>query len=632
MKIINTTLAAAIALASYSSAHASDSAISEEVLVTATRTEQTLAETLAPVSVLTAEDIAALQAPDLPSLLQGVTGVDLIQRGGRGASTGTFIRGTNTGHLLVLVDGVRVGSATLGATALETLDPAAIERIELVRGPRSSLYGSDAIGGILQIFTRKASEPGTELGVAASYGSHNEQLVSANVGVKTERGNLRLVLSHHSTDGFDRTFEEANGNGDDDAYEASRLALSAGYQLSDSLTASANVQYQEGQADTDNVYCFIDCEPFARFANGSASVELVAQFTDGWKSALTLGISQDKSEQDDHISEAAVVNYGGRNRIETARQSASWQNDLQVADEQLLTFGVDYVNDSVDGKLEQRNYQPDWSYLVSFVGYDVEDRANLGLFGQYQARMGEHNLVVSARNDDNEQFGSANTGSLAYGYQVSERWTLLASAGTAFKAPTFNDLYWPNSGNPDLEPETATNIEVGAKFQQGGVMARVNVFENQIDDLIAWAPDASGNWLPSNVAEATILGAEAEFNAQLGDWRVGANYTWLDTEDKASGKALPHRANQLFNADVSRRFGDLTLALAVEARSKRYVDGANTQALAGYGLVNARLSWQLLPDLILEAKVNNLLDKDYVVVNNYRQDGVNGSVGARFSF
>ncbi|MBB3167184.1 TonB-dependent receptor domain-containing protein [Simiduia aestuariiviva] len=640
MTLIKSGFIASLAFAVHAHALAADAAgvdatteiETEEVLVTATRTAQPLTETLAPVSVLSADDIAALQAPDLPALLRGFTGVDIIQRGGRGANSSAFVRGTNAGHLLVLVDGVRVGSATLGIAALETLDPAAIERIELVRGPRSSLYGADAIGGILQIFTRKASEPGLTMGVAGSYGSHNEQHLRTTLGYKTERSHLRMVFSHNSTDGFDRSVDDSGLSGDDDGYSANRVALSAGHQLADALSLSANLQYQEGEADTDSAFCVIDCRPFARFANGSADLGLQAQLTDIWSSQLRLGFAQDKSEQDDHIRAAAIANWGGRNRIETERETASWQNDFALTEDQMLTLGVDYLNDKVDGQLENRIYAPDWSYSVEFVGYDVDDRASTGVFGQYQARVGEHDLVASARTEDNAQFGTANTGSLAYGYQLSDSWTLLASTGTAFKAPTFNDLYWPNAGNPDLQPETSTNVEVGARFARGNVQLAVNVFENKVDDLIAWAPTMSGNWQPSNVAKATILGAEVEFDAALGEWQLAANYTWLDAEDDASGKALPNRAAQLFNADISRRLGDLTLALAVEARSKRYADAANTLSLAGYGLLNARLAWNLSRELVLEAKVNNVLDKDYTLVQGFYQDGVNGSVGARYSF
>lgn len=609
-----------------------DAGQTEEVLVTATRTAAPVVEALAPVSVLTAADIAALQAPDLPSLLNGFTGVDLVQRGGRGANSSAFVRGTNSGHLLVLVDGVRVGSATLGTTALETLDPAAIERIELVRGPRSSLYGSDAVGGILQIFTRKAQAPGIEVDAGLSYGSHNEQQYRASLAYKNDRSDVRLVLSRYSTDGFDRTLNDSNGNGDDDAYEANNLALSAGHQINEALRLSANVQYQAGESDSDNGYCALDCEPYARFTNGSADLALLAQLNDLWLSTVRLGFAQDKSEQDDHIAAAAIQNYGGRNRIETERESASWQNDLALADNQLLTLGVDYVNDKVAGKLEERTYAPDWSYSVDFVGYDIDDRDSVGLFGQYQARWDAHSLALSGRNDDNAQFGSASTGSLAYGYAISPSWSLLASYGSAFKAPTFNDLYWPGAGNPDLQPETSINAELGARYQDDGLQLAFNVFENRIDDLIAWAPDASGSWLPSNVAKAKILGAEAELSAVLDEWQLSANATWLDAEDDATGKALPHRASQLLNADVSRQWGGVTLGLALEARGKRYADASNTVALSGYGLLNARLSWQLTPEMVLEANVKNLLDKSYTLVNGYRQDGVNGTVGARFSF
>ncbi|MDN3637344.1 TonB-dependent receptor [Simiduia curdlanivorans] len=612
-----TSLSAAIALTIVGVQAQAQDLQQEEMVVTATRTETPLAQTFAPVSVLTAAEIEQLQVRDVPELISRFTGVDMVQRGGRGANSSAFVRGTNSGHLLVLVDGVRVGSATLGSTALEFVDPAAIERIELVRGPRSSLYGSDAIGGIVQIFTRQAENDGASLAVNVGYGKHNEQQARLVAGWKDEATQLNLVASHISTDGFDRTVNTSNGNGDKDAYAADRLALNASQQLSQAWSLEASGQYQQGESDSDNGFCFVDCEPFATFTNYSADVGLKGQINQVWLTQLRAGLSQDESQQDDHIAGVAEINYGGNNRFNTERESASWQNDLALAEASLLSLGVDYYVEQV----ESNN-----------VVYAVDSRDNTGVFVQYQGRSGGHNLIAALRYDDNEQFGSKDTGSITYGFDLADGWSLMASYGSAFKAPSFNDLYYPFSGNAELKPESSRNLEAGIKFHQDGLLFAMNIFENDVSDLIAWAPDAGGNWYPFNVNDAEITGVEAEFAQNFDGWLLGVNYTALDAEDKATGKRLINRSDQLFNADLSRAFGGITLGLGFEARSARYADQANTQKLSGYGLVNLRAAWAISNNLVLEAKVNNLLDKDYTVVSGYYEDGINAFGSATYRF
>lgn len=589
----------------------------EEIVVTATRTEVPVTASLAPVTVMTAVDIEKLQVRDVPELVARFTGVDVVQRGGRGANSSAFIRGTNSGHLLVIVDGVRVGSATLGTSSLEYIDPAAIERIELVRGPRSSLYGSDAIGGILQIFTRKAEREGVTAAVKFGYGAHNEQQARASAGWKGEDSTVNIIASRTSTDGFDRTFATSNGNGDKDAYQANRLSLSASHAMAEDWLIDINGTYQEGESDTDNAYCFIDCRPYSTFENASIDMGLKAQLSANWVSQLRTGFAQDNTQQADHIRGVAEQMWGGTNRFETERNSLSWQNDLSVNDVGVVTLGADFYRDKVGS---------------NNVEYEIDSRDNSALFGQYQLRVDGHSWVAAARADDNEQFGRKSTGSITYGFDVSEGWNLIASYGTAFKAPSFNDLYWPFQGNAALAPESSRNLEVGAKYQEGALFFAVNAFENKVEDLIAWAPDALGDWYPFNVNEAEIQGLEAELKQDFDGWLLAVNYTVLDTEDKDTGNQLANRAEQLFNADISRVLGDFTLGLDVEARSSRFADAANTQKLAGYGVLNLRAAWAITRQLQVDAKIGNVLDKHYTVVENFREDGVNAYASVTYQF
>ncbi|AFV00038.1 TonB-dependent receptor domain-containing protein [Simiduia agarivorans] len=601
--------------------------VQDEIVVTATRTETPLSQTIAPVTVLTAEDIAALQVVDVPELINRFAGLDLVQSGGRGATASAFVRGTNSSHLLVLVDGVRIDSATLGASAIQYLDPASIERIELVRGPRSSLYGSDAIGGTLQIFTRKASNEGANLALNVGYGSHNEQRYRLAGGFKSDTANLNATLSHHTTDGYDRTLNESYGDADDDAYSVTSASVSGELSLTDATAVFASAQYQTGESDTDRLCndawgpCNPVSLPYTEFSNGILDAGIKSQVNDLWRAELRAGVAQDESENFDHVPGVAESVWGGTNTFTTERRHASWQNDLAVAEGQLVTLGLDYERESVDS---------------NNVAYDEDSRTTQAVFGQYQAQVGNHSFVLGARTDDSDQYGRKNTGNLSWGWAVDEAWTLVASAGTGFKAPSFNDLYWPFSGNPDLKPESSQNLEAGVKYRDGELYFAMNAFQNNIDDLIAWAPvdpsDPFSAWLPGNVNKAEIQGSELELQNRFGDVLVSANYTYLEPEDKATGNQLINRANQLFNLDVSRAFGPVTLGMVIEARSARYSDAANLNKVPGYGLLHARASWAVTEHFSLDARINNLLDKEYTVVRNFREDGINGFVSANVRF
>jgi len=566
------------------------------VVVTATRTAQTADETLASVTVITREDIERSQAQLVPEILRGVPGLTLSNSGGKGTVTSVFLRGTNSDHVLVLIDGIKVGSATSGTTAFQDLPLDQVERIEVVRGPRSSLYGSEAIGGVIQIFTRKG---GGELKPRASLTLGSHRTISGDVGLSGggDTGWFNLGLSGLNTDGINACDPAAASafagcfadEPDKDGYHNRAATVRIGRKLGAETDIELNWLRTEGDVEFDG-----------SFQNESESeqqvlgVRLDSALGEDWQTSVQLGRSWDES---DNFKDGVFSS-----RFDTRRDSASWQNDIAVGDSDLLTLGLDYQNDRI-GSTED---------------FDVSERDNYGAFAQYQFMFGRHELIAALRHDDNEQFGNQGTGSLSWGYGLADGVRLTASYGTAFKAPSFNELYYPFFGNPDLAPEESETLEFGIVVPAGEGRLTVNLYQTRIDDLIAY--DAS-IMAPANIASARIRGLELVLQQRLGDWDLNGNLTLLDPEDRDTGNRLPRRARQTLQLDLDRSFGRYALGGTLFAEGKRYDDLANSRELDRYATLDLRASYRFAADWTLSAKATNLLDEDYETASYYEQDG-----------
>lgn len=606
----NSLFCAALAAAISVAAHGDEPQHLNEVLVTATKTPVALADSLAPATVLTAADIERLHLSDFSQVLERMPSVNIVATGGRGSNFGLSLRGTNTNHTLVLVDGVRVNSASTGTTALEYLDPMLIERVELVRGPRSSLYGADALGGVLHILTRKQPEKSyTTLKVAA--GSHGRRETAFSGGLSSEDSLVNVQLSNSEDQGIDRTAWKNQGNGDRDSYRAARLALSAEHNLSDRVKAGLSFQKHQGESEYDNAFCAVaNCKPYYEFAIQSALVNLEATPQSGWRLSASAAQSRDDSRARDDLDTLQD------DRFKTRRDSLNLQSDWDLFHQDVISLGYEYTDET----------------LASSNAYQFTQRDNHAVFAQYQLNGDAFNAVVGARQDDNEAFGRRHTANLALSYQLSDSSKMIASWGTAFRAPTFNDLYWPVSpfgqGNPDLTPETSENLELGLKYNRGNFVAEVALYQNRIEDLIAWAPidptyTTTWAWTPSNVADAQITGVEVSLAKEMLGWQVSANASWLDPRDRESDKVLVSRSRQLGNLEISRNFGGLHLATSVHAQGQRFDDADNQVRVPGYGLVDLSVAYDISRDLKVQLKVANLLDKSYTSRATYLEDGRN---------
>jgi vitamin B12 transporter len=582
------------------------------VIVTATRTAITADEALSSVSVITRADIERLQPLSVPDLLAGLPGVSFANTGGYGQQTSLFMRGTNSTHTLLLVDGVRVASVSAGLAAFEQIPVEQIERIEIVRGPRSSLYGADAIGGVIQIFTRRGTrDGGLRPSFSVTTGSNNLLRGQAGLSGGSEHAWYNLGVGAQYTRGINACRIGAaeafagcfTDEPDRDAYRNKNLSTSGGYRWDNGAELTGTWLRSLGEIHFDGSY-----------QNRSRTLQQVAGSAfsfnplEAWKTTLSVGQNLDRY---DNYENRDFVGY-----IYSRRNQASWQNDLSVASNQLLTLGVDWQGEHID----------------SDTGFLASRRNNTGGYVQYQGTFGRNEVQLSARRDHNGQFGNHNTGAAAWGYRFGHGLRLSASYGSAFHAPTFNDLYYPyGSGNPDLKPEKSRSAELGLSQQRDAWHWALNAYQTRIDQLIA----LDSNYFPSNISKARIRGVEGQFGANLGGWQLQAYLGWLQPRNEDGGvndgRTLPRRPGRTARLDLDRRFGAFGVGATVNAAGRSYDDAANRHPLGGYASTDLRASWHFAPDWQVEARLANVFDRHYETVWYFNQPGRSAFLTLRYS-
>ncbi len=579
----------------------------EPLVVTATRTPQTADETLASVTVITRQEIERRQVQSVQEVLRGVPGLGVTNSGGLGKATSVFLRGTNSDHVLVLIDGIRVGSATFGRTAFQLIPIDQIERIEVVRGPRASLYGSEAIGGVIQIFTRKGGGA-LRPRFSAGGGSHATYQLAGGISGGGDQGWFNLGASRIDTRGFNAcssTVAQPGGcftfEPDDDGYTNNAGSARFGYRFDNGLELDARLLHAEGNNEFDS-----RSENEDDFVQQAVSGEIRFSPASFWDVTILGGRSLDESE-------SFKAGIEKRSIFDTERQSALFQNDFTLAPGHVLTVGFDYYNDLIE----------------STEKFAETSRDNKAGFGQYQGAFDGLDWVLGVRHDDNEQFGGETTGNVALGYSFGPPLRLTVGWGRGFKAPSFNDLFFPGFGDPNLDPEESESFEVGARGTLAGVRWSLNGYYTAIDELIGFRPDPTALFgiRAVNVDEARILGLEAVASTRILGWDIAANLSLIDPENRGEGpnkgNVLPRRAEQMFRLDLDRRYGRFSAGLTVYGKGRRFDDLGNTRRLAGYMLVDLRAGVELYKDLFLEGKVGNLLDKEYETADFFNQDDTN---------
>lgn len=576
----------------------------EEIIVAANRVEQSIGTVLAATTVIDKDRIRRSSAQNLAELLAGVPGMQFSPAGGLGAQTSLFLRGTESDHTLILVDGVQMTTSTGSAGKLEFIPLDQIERVEIVRGPRSSVYGSEAIGGVLNIITKPHSSEDFNGSLKVMAGTQNSS--DANLGLQGRVGNTALSLnaSRQQTDGID--FSE-RGSSDDDGYENDSYSLSLTHQFGERFSLSSTYSSFDARSDYDDGVVNTDSQQF--------STTLTAALSESWDSSLI--IEQFKEDNADAGS-FGLTNSASENR------RLSWQNNYSFDARNLLSFGVD--------RQEQELRYATFGALQTDTSRD-----NDGVFGVYIHEGAALDFTLSLRNDDNERFGDHSTGSVAIGRDLTDSVRAWVSYGTAFKAPNLIDLYvdFPAFfffANPNLDPETAQSLELGLQASALGASWQLNIFRNDIDDLIA--TDASFTSL-ANIQQARIDGLEATVSTSVSGWGLDAALTLLEHENRSTGVGLLRRPEQTLSINLARDFGVLDLTLNLLAQGEHLdidpVSFGNSK-VGGFGVLNVIAGYQLSEDFELRLRIGNLLDKDYQVVDGFNTQDRTAQLSLNYQF
>ncbi|WP_159016645.1 TonB-dependent vitamin B12 receptor [Cognatiluteimonas profundi] len=599
--------ALALCLPASALAQSTDATDLDQLLVTATRTAVTVDASLAAVEVIDRDEIDRSQAHSLPQLLRGRAGINLVNQGGLGKVTTLFLRGTESDHTLFLVDGVRIGSSTSGLASLQDIPIEMIDRIEIVRGPRSSLYGSEAIGGVIQIFTRRSGS-GVHPRLRVGTGSHGLREASAGVDGRSARGWFGIDAGWQQSDGINACrgigypFYAGCGmdspDPDRDGYRRHSLSLRGGVNAGDTLTLEANALRNEGH----NAY---DSDPAWGLPDNSDTVQQVVggklRYVPSERVTVQLVAGRNIDASDNFLQDTWT------DRFDSRRDSATLQADVDLRHGQLLTLGIDWLRDhgSVTGP---------------FASFGAA-RGNRAGFVQYQGRFGRHNLEASLRQDDNDQFGRHATGGVAWGIDIARGLRVTANAGTAFKAPTFNELYYPYYGNPDLRPETSRSVELGVGRRLGSSHWQLNAYQTTINDLITYdiAIHAA-----NNLDSARIRGAELTAGTTLAGWDLSGQATVSDPRNLSAanaGKLLPRRARRSARVDADRGLGRWRIGMSWIAEGGRFDDVANQLPVGGYATLDLRAEHALRPAWTLLAELRNAFDRRYETAAYYNQPG-----------
>ncbi|MGL4317994.1 MAG: TonB-dependent receptor domain-containing protein [Pseudomonas sp.] len=617
MKLSRLALAITVLPAASAFAASQDDALKlSETLISANRDVQQRSASSAASTVFTRSDIERLQPSSVTELLKRVPGVQVTDNG-IGSLTSLYIRGTKSAQSLVLVDGMRIGSASSGDSNLQHLNIDQIERIEVLRGPRSAVYGADAIGGVIQIFTRRSAGEGLKPFVRMGYGSYGAWQRSAGISGGDEQTRFSLAGSLNETNGSDRTGTSYESDQDHDAYRNKAFSLSLSHSFSDSIEAGINVLDQRGRTEFDNPFGRFDMttfesvgqDPYSDFTVSSVSSYLDAQLNENWNSRLEVGHSENREESLDKLSDERGV-------FNTYRDSVNWLNTLALSDSHSLLLGGEWYEDQ----------------LNSNTAFEEQQRWNQAAFVQHRYD-GEHfSTELGLRHDKNEQFGSENTWSGALTVPLNDANDLILSYSEGFRAPTFNDLYYPDYSNPDLKPEHSKSYELQWRSElTESTRLEASLYRTDIKDAIA----SDQNFIPQNIATARIHGFEATLQQELFGWQGQVGVAFVDPRDRDTGHTLNRRARRTLSLDLDRAFGDFAVGATWQAASSSYDDPNNQYELAGYGLLGLRSSWQATSELKLEAKIDNLLDKDYQRAlyehegerYGYRQEGRTAMLG-----
>jgi vitamin B12 transporter len=581
----------------------------EMLIVTPTRMPQPLDQSIADTTVLTQQDIRKSGAPDVPALLRSLPGVEVAQSGGLGSQSSVFMRGANSNQVLVLLDGVRINSATTGATALEHIMLDDVERIDVVRGNVSSLYGSEAIGGVIQIFTKQGH--GTPaINASAGIGSHGTQRLAAGYSGSVNDTSFSVNAGKVKTDGVSAMNPSImpGANPDNNGYDNDTLDAQVKHAFSASHSVSASVFGTRGISSYDNA--FGAPTDINKLEENIRKYSLASDDQLGgiWHSNVRLAQGID----DGHTYTNGVQTWNAQTRS----NQFSWQNNLKIAEGQQLSLSAEHLGQTV---------------TADTTPYTLTTRNVNSLLGGYTGDYGAQQVQLNFRQDRYSDFGTANTGLLGYGLSFTDHWRATATISSAFKAPTFNDMYYPVAwgGNPDLLPERSHEREVGLHYAKDGQKVDAVYFDNRISNFIVLNPA----YASINIPMAQITGQELSYAGDFGHSHLKASATFQNPLNDTTGLVLPRRAKEFGSIAATHDAGAWNMG--VEARysgARQDIDQITSGAvtLPGYMLFNLTARYRIDKSLNVSAHLDNLFNRDYSEVYGYNTLGRTLFVGLNY--
>jgi vitamin B12 transporter len=566
-----------------------------KTVVTATRVQQPVAEVVADITILDRDVIERSGAGGLADLLGRVPGVSFSRNGGAAATTSVYMRGAESRFTAVFVDGVRIDSQSTGGASWNAIPLSQIDRIEVVRGPAAAVYGSDALGGVIQIFTRKGEvglSPSVELGV----GSQGTRKLDASLSGAQGNVDYALGIYRETSQGFN---VQPAGNPDKDGYHNTAASARLGWQLSRAQRLEATLL--DSHVDTQYDAPASVSDDHARNDLQTLGLKWLANWSDIYSTEVGVSRGADRYETSPnaYLTDTRVSSY-------------LWQNVWKLGQHR-FTAALERRED----RLENKSTTP-----------PITDRTQNALSVGYGVRLGAHTLQLNARHDEDSEFGGQNTGGAAYSYAFTSNWRATASTGTAFRAPTLFQRF-SIYGVPSLKPETARNLELGVKYEEHANRFSAVAYRNKVSDLITYVsgPGSCINGVGplagcyGNTASARYSGITLAGDTRLADVRLGASLDLQNPKDLGTGKQLARRARRMATLTADTRVAGWALGGEVQLVGDRFNDARNTQKLDGYSVLNLTARTALARDWTLLARVDNLADKTYETVKGYATAG-----------
>lgn len=580
----------------------------DTVVVTGTRTPTRVDEALGDVTVINLDQIEQAAGKSLAELLSQQAGVQQWSSGGLGKASSVSLRGLEARHTLLLIDGVRYGSATVGLPTWENIPLESIERIEIVRGPLSGLYGSDAVGGVIQIFTRRGKD-GLRGNAVATVGSKRFGQLGGGVNFGQGAFDGSLQVQRTENRGFSATNSNVpfgSYNSDNDGFRQNSGNAQLGWKIGGSWRADARLLQSDGVTQYDDGR---GADAKAKLRTQVASVNIGGPVTATWQTNFRVARSTD-----DYITLATASPFSDLGKIATVQDQLAWENTVATP----LGAAVVIVEQT-----KQKVSRPGAPFSLS-------DRNITGVAAGLNGRAGAHHWQANLRHDSNSQFGSQTTGTAAYGFDITSAWRVGASYGTSFVAPNFNQLYFPNFGNPKLLPEEGKQSELNVRWLGKNQQARVAYFDSRIRGYISSGP------LPTNIPRTRIDGVTASYEARIANVTLAASVDHVNPRNDTSGssnygKLLPRRVKDSAKLGADVDLGAWRVGGSVVAFSQRFDNAANTTRLPGFATLDLRADWRLSKQWSVNVRLNNVTDKKYETVYGYNQPGREGYLTLRYS-